>query len=1259
VSDAIRRTLSASVPLAQALAKAQAEMLAQAEPFAPEEWELAPGAHALAGPLEIGAEKRVIALVGAAGATLAITGGALTVRGADVRVERLSIAASAGGALALRGEAIAASGLAISGGGVDAEATREASLTDVRVAGVTAQRAIGVRVEAPRVRIAGLAVEQIHQGGGAPAPVDGLDAAGVLVTAFDEIDATSIRVDGVSGDAVAGARLVCAGLGAREGAYVVDLDVRRVAGTSAAAGAILLSGGRLRVRGFDVRDVRGGRASGVLALGSRGIEAQVGRADTILATAGDAVGMRLLGGIEGEAIARDLAVEAIGRPAPAAAGEVGDWQKWAIEARVALLAAAPGRALALPADPAGGAVTGLHLAASLSPFDPAALSAEPPALRLEGATVRRIGGDAIRAEGDLRSAVVRRVEIWAAAAAGHLASELVLGAELTIHAVGKGLSLDPGEARLYNSIVSRVAAGPAFTVDPSSPRPLVGGVYSDVDPNLVPAEDRRVEPLGPLPYRAPGATSFDPSWALGLVPVAEAVDLALEASAKLAARPVPADDGAAARAPFVGAFEPARGGGAGARDPEIRPVPLLATASPSSPIASYTARDAPALLALMLDRARAVMPDWDLGGPADFTTVIFELLAERLDHLAYAQERAVGEGFLDDARRRRSVEELARTLDCPPDPGLSATAMIRFRLDLAAIPESPARAKRSFTVPRDTLVANRATDEESIIFATEEPLAVFPELDLLRLAEDCPAGATSALLAGLPDDLGTGHDGAASGPKPRAAFGGAAAIEDVLRGRWLVIAAKDDPHHAGHVVRVTAVERAPDHVRVRWDPRRPLPVAFAAPPADDGVLREGGDAPVASIYANVVPAHHGVPVARLGPAEQPARGDVLAAWRKLLYLDVEGGPACEVRLPLAPVSVRAPGYPRPGEPPRRGAPAIRVSVEGDEWRVVDDLSLSGPGDEHVVLRPSDDGGAVLRFGDDVSGAALPARSVRIELDLTIGLGKKGNVGAGRLGRILQLGGGGVSDDDGKAWLGDLPEGPERDDLLRALLVADNPLPAAFGRDPEPIEHLRYRAPLGVTDGLSAVTLADYERLAGDLPEVAAAAARVIDAGLRPLVRVTVLLREDDQLDTDERLRRWAVVRRRLEEVRLLGFDVEAVPPEWAPLDLDVVVEAAPHASASAVRDAVAEAVAGEGGMLDPDVAGLGGDVHLSALYQAILAVPGVTGARVTRFQRYEQGAEDRLADGTIPIAPEEVAVVRAPDPTRNGLLTVSVRGGLQ
>jgi hypothetical protein len=233
-------------------------------------------------------------------------------------------------------------------------------------------------------------------------------------------------------------------------------------------------------------------------------------------------------------------------------------------------------------------------------------------------------------------------------------------------------------------------------------------------------------------------------------------------------------------------------------------------------------------------------------------------------------------------------------------------------------------------------------------------------------------------------------------------------------------------------------------------------------------------------------------------------------------------------------------------------------------------------------------------------------------------------------------------------------------VIRDLLTVTNPIAAVGGRDPEPSDRMRYRAPLLAARPLSAVTPGDYERVARALPEVAGAHARLVPAAVRPVMRVTVLLRHEDTLDDDERLRRWAAVRAALERARLLGFDVESVPPTWAPLDLDVVVDAHPHAEAGAVRDGVVAAVSGDGGLLDPDTTGLGGDVQLADVYRAVLSAPGVAAARVRRFRRLQPHAPERVQAGFIAIRPDEVAVVRGPArPAVDGVLTVTVCGGLR
>jgi hypothetical protein len=643
----------------------------------------------------------------------------------------------------------------------------------------------------------------------------------------------------------------------------------------------------------------------------------------------------------------------------------------------------------------------------------------------------------------------------------------------------------------------------------------------------------------------------------------------------------------------------------------------------------YLARDARSLLAVMLERARVVMPEWPGTSPADQTRMVMELLAHRLDRYAYRQEVAVAEGYIGTARLRRSVEDHARLVDHQVDPGLSATALLRFDV---APPLADAGAA-PVTLPRDTVVVNRDPGIEPVVFTTESDLAVDPRLRSVPLAADVRPGATSALL--------TGH-------------------LDVPRGRWLLFLSVDptdptggrlDPARPAHVVRVVRAEAAGTATRVHWDFRRAAPADFAVEST--------------RVCGNVVPAHHGVPLTPLtgnSPLGWGDLGEVLLPWREQLTLHVDNraGDVREVVMPHGPVSVQAAGWPFPGEEgARAGEQRIDVQVDGEPWRLVKSLVASGPFDEHVVLRPADDGGVALRFGDGVGGAALPRSLVRVDVTMRAGMGGRGNVGAGVLTQVLAFGEGGDLD-------GVLPGVPDRLGVLLAAVRVDNPLPAVGGRDPDGLERIRARAPLAARTGLSAVVPADYERILAARADVAGARARHRRAGPRDVVRVTLLLADEDALTaagetgTAERLRRWSDVRAHLEAARLLGTDVEVSPPRFLPLDVDVVVDASARSAAEDVRRAVVNALAGPGGLFDPDTSGLGGDVRVDEVYRRVLRVPGVASARLRRLSRLHPAAPDRTADGVLPVAADEVAVVADPfgRPGRDGVLTVTVCGGM-
>ncbi len=1274
-----------TIPLGPALLAAAANLAAAAAGHS-EEWLLPDGAHALPTGLSLDVAGRSVALRGSDACSLEFASGGLSLRADAVEIRELTLDTADGDA-ALRVEArqillmdvdaSASSTAAVAAVELITHDVGRVDVEDLSISRCEGTDVVGLRVNGGDVRVTGARVSHVtgaeaigvYVGAVGRATVLEIEvedvrataaATGVLLSAGRRLDVARVRASHVAGAGVLGIGIFGFGApsGRDDGVSAIDLDVRELTASGRVTGLFVAAPRRLNVRGFSVARLRGLAATGALVVGgtvggavsssadveTADVEVGFGRVESVIASGGDGAGVRVIAEPSPRAlIVRDVAVTGVaGAPLPSgsvplrSADGGSAWQAWASDTLANLADDAVPRSLP-PAPLDAPDVVGLSITAVVDDVQPFLDAIGAGDVALVDSAVRVVSGSAVQLEAGLRPAWIRRSEVSTALRAGYLQADQLILANTTWHRLGAPVSIGPGELRAFGSVFSRVnaSAGPLL-LDADADWIEAKAVFSD-------EVSGPFQPLGALPYVAAGAVALPASLLAGVLPPPEAIDLRLVPGSPLHRAGVapPADDlqlsDDDARL-FVGAHPPETPAPCDLYDPQRLPPGAAPAPIAVTPVVDYRARDARTLLAVMLERAQRVMPAWTDRGAADFTSMLLELVAERLDQLAYGQERAVAEGFLDDARLRRSVEDHVSPLDYAVDRGLSATTMLRFRVDFPRVTELIAERQQealavsdterqaflsatlaalnalatdaALEIPAGTMVANARDDDQVIVFTSEEPFVYFPYLDAVPLVSDVPAGATRAELHG--------------------------ALEGLAIGRWLVLSA--GVGRGGHVVRVTHLRRGTDVVEVGWDPRRPLPWSLAA----------GGEA---RVLGNVTPAHHGV---QLSALPEHVGDPQLQRLRDLLDVTVAGGAGVEVPLPFGPVSVRAPGFPLPGDERRRGRPLLGVRVGDETWQRVEDLCGAGPGDEVFVLRTAADGRATLRFGDQVSGSALPARLNRLRFDLSVGVGRVGNVGEGILRRLLF-----VPANASRAALSAALFNEDAD-VIRSLLSVDNPIAAIGGRDAEPIDRIRYRAPLMAARPLSAITPEDYERVARTLPEVAAAHARVIPAAVRPVMRVTVLLRDEDTLDPDERLRRWAAVRSALEQARLLGFDVESVPPVWAPLDLDLVVDAHPHAEAGAVRDAVIAAVAGNGGLLDPDSGGLGGDVQLADLYRAVLSAPGVVASRVRRFRRLRQHAPERLDSGFIPMQSDEVAVVRGPArPAADGVLTVSVCGGLR
>ncbi|MFE3765148.1 putative baseplate assembly protein [Streptomyces sp. NPDC059104] len=309
---------------------------------------------------------------------------------------------------------------------------------------------------------------------------------------------------------------------------------------------------------------------------------------------------------------------------------------------------------------------------------------------------------------------------------------------------------------------------------------------------------------------------------------------------------------------------------------------------------------------------------------------------------------------------------------------------------------------------------------------------------------------------------------------------------------------------------------------------------------------------------------------------------------------------------------------------------------GPAWLPRRDLLDCGPADRCFVGELDDDGVLVLRFGDGHHGA-VPAPGSALALRYRLGNGTAGNVGAEAIDTVELCGVTGVT------------------------VRVRNPLPATGGADPEPLAEVRRRAPgEALRRLLRAVTEADYAALAGEVPGVQGAGARLRWTGSWYEAQVAV-----DALGTDvapEAL--LDGVRERLHRVRRIGHEVRVGPARQVPLRLALCVEAEPSAVAGHVRAALAR-VLGHGRTADgapaffhPDALTFGTPVRVSRIVAVAAAVPGVLSVSVTALERLFEPSPDALREGVLPLGPDEIARLDG-DPARpgNGVLELRIGGG--
>ncbi|CDO24318.1 hypothetical protein BN978_04814 [Mycolicibacterium mageritense DSM 44476 = CIP 104973] len=339
------------------------------------------------------------------------------------------------------------------------------------------------------------------------------------------------------------------------------------------------------------------------------------------------------------------------------------------------------------------------------------------------------------------------------------------------------------------------------------------------------------------------------------------------------------------------------------------------------------------------------------------------------------------------------------------------------------------------------------------------------------------------------------------------------------------------------------------------------------------------------MLGNVIPVSHGVTTEDSvtwhrgdGPVLRPA-----------------GGPLCWLQS-VSP------------EVPDGRLPQVAVAVAGRDWNRQADLRHASASDAAFAVEVDTAGQSHVRLGPATPDGAT------VRLRYRTGLGVAGNRAARAVTTIAAAHPG--------------------------LVSTFNPLPMTGGADAEPAELSRARANGGIHALDRAISIADLASLAETVSGVRRA--RVFRDALRHRDHVTVVAAgaAGHILDDDELAR----VRTFLTARTAPGVVIRVLPHRQvlirARLRLLLTAGTDPLAVLAAVRRRLGAATAAPGedpGLLAPERAELGDDVHASDVYGALDGMPDVVSAHLDELDRADRPTTPGLAQDRVEVPRDAVA----------------------
>ncbi|HEX4961803.1 MAG TPA: putative baseplate assembly protein [Thermoanaerobaculia bacterium] len=649
------------------------------------------------------------------------------------------------------------------------------------------------------------------------------------------------------------------------------------------------------------------------------------------------------------------------------------------------------------------------------------------------------------------------------------------------------------------------------------------------------------------------------------------------------------------------------------------------------PLASdYLAKDFASFLQKMLDHLAHKLPEWTERSPADLLVTLVELLADAGDQASYHQDAVATEAYLGTARLRTSVRRHARLVGYHVHEGSGARVWAHLTTDAPAT--LPAGTLLLTQVPGfgvllgpDELAQALLSNPE--VFETLEGVSLLSDRNEMQLyawgAEEfvLPQGATSATLVGRFPGLGPGD---------------VLILEQVLdETTGLPV---DSGRSLRQAVRLTRVAPGEDPIgpsglsvnltEIEWHPEDALPAPLCLATRIGAVVPTG----MAVARGNVVLADCG----RRAPAETltvtSGRFQPRLRFQGLTWQVPWDATAARDR---SAASALVPD-------PRLAVPAIELSEPGRNWAAKKDLLGSDRFADDFVVEMEEDGTATLRFGDGTLGRP-PAPGSVLTATYRVGNGTAGNIGRDNLYHLAS-------------------------DVIGVTAVR-NPLAAAGGTDPEPLDNVRLAAP-GFIDALeNESTLEDIvARIEADPEtEVEWADASLRWTGSWYALELAVRRKGGLPVDTEFASRLSAI----LEDVRIAGWELAILPLSFVGLDIALTIILDPDAFRGQTEQTLLDTFSnrdlpgGRRGFFHLANLSPGQPVYLSGIVEAALAVPGVhavdfgqTSSPLNRFRRFGEPSHGEIEAGRIRLRRGELPRVdNDPAAPENGRIQFFMEGG--